>query len=833
MAHETELKWGSLRVADETASPLPLTLTTVTGQIVGAVASVTVTQHFNNPLDTPITLEYLFPLPHEAAIVDYQITIGARVIKADIKEAQVARQIFEQALERGQRASLLEQRRPNLFSIEIGSVQPGETIVTQLQYDDRLTYRDGEYEFVFPMGLTPKYHTFDTSPDEMRRVDAPVTLDDAQVAPVEINLSLQPGLNIDPPVSATHPILSTLDSTPSGTPDGTSDQQGYQIKLAERTIPNKDFVLRYQVATDEVRTALWSSQDDKIETILISLLPPQLDLSRTPSPREFIFVIDRSGSMRGGPIEQAKNALRACMRVLSETDTFALQAFNREIEWFKPQCQPVTQANVEAAERWLDRIDGAGGTEILGALEAALTLPVDAERARYVVFLTDGAVSAEEKALRKITKQRGMARIFSFGIGPSVNRYLLVKMAQIGRGTAEFLSLSADIETAITRFQDRVSYPVWQDITLDWQNAENWDTYPEMLPDLYIGDPLDIVTRLKRTGDVVLTCSGTLAGDKIEMRVDVPPAAETNPVLGRVWARARIESLLAQDPWASEKAREQIIALALEHRIVTPYTSLVAVDSEMTSGDETQHVKVAVPLPEGLDIEGFVGGPPFDRVLGAPAGGFAAFSRLASPSHRDTVTSATSSASAERSYERFFRVAERSEAEVARSAPPPERQTIDDRLKWLARTQNIDGSWDNAEMTAVALLAYVRAGHTTRAGNYRRQVDKAARWLLSKLADLQGFDVLVAVRALDELAQAAGDHAVPEEVRATLPDPQSDPARAAHATEHVPVSDQITSLDDLRIAALVQGDVAAAAIDDQTPDALIQAWLAVGQAPAP
>ena len=255
MAHEDDLKLGCLLVADELASPLPLTLTTVTGHITGEVASVMVTQHFHNPLRTPIELSYLFPLPHRAAVVDYQITIGERVIKADIKEAEMAERAYREAVEQGRRASLLEQQRPNLFSIQIGNVQPGETIITQVHYDERLNYRDGIYEFVFPMGITPRYHTPTLPLDGARRVDAPVTLDDAQVAPVEISLVLRPGLAVDPPTSGTHPIQVT-----------SNQGDEYRVALAQRTIPNKDFVLRYQASTDAVRSACWSSRDGDIET---------------------------------------------------------------------------------------------------------------------------------------------------------------------------------------------------------------------------------------------------------------------------------------------------------------------------------------------------------------------------------------------------------------------------------------------------------------------------------------------------------------------------------------------------------------------------------------
>ena len=836
MDQETDLKLGCLLLVGETASPLPLKLTRVTGQIAGAVASVTVTQQFHNPYQTSIELEYLFPLPHQGAVVDYQITIGERVITADLKEVEDARQTYREAVDRGLRASLLEQRRPNLFSIQIGNVQPAETIITEIHYDDRLRYRDGEYEFVFPMGLTPRYHTRSMRLADARRTDAPVTLDDSEVAPVEISLLLLPGLPIDAPSSGTHPIQVALQ------PD-----QAYQITLTQRTIPNKDFVLRYTVAADLVRTALLSSRDGDFETAVITLLPPRFETSITPAAREFVFVIDRSGSMQGKPIVQAKNALRACIRALNGTDTFAIQAFDDSLEWFTARPLTVTQDHVNRADRWLDQIDGRGGTEILPAIDAALTLPPDAERQRYVVFLTDGAVSAEESALRKINKQLGQARVFSFGIGPSVNRYLLAKLAQMGRGVAEFLRLDEDIEAAITRFQDRVCYPVLQDITLEWTGAKSWDSYPQVLPDLYVGEPLEIVTRVKRSSKrTALTFSGTLHGQTVEMSMNLPPATGSHPALRRVWARARIESLLDQEPSTSEKAREQVISLALEHRLVTPFTSFVAVDSEVTSTTDMQRVKVAVPLPEGLDYEGFFGadsgammfmGVAFSPRSGPPRALFGMMPRAV-----DTDVSDGMSASDEPALPALLRSRKSSRSRPAAAhfaVPAPtepsasEPQTVDDRLKWLARTQRVDGSWESAEMTAAALIAFVRAGQTTREGNYRRQVDKAARWLSGQLADLLGFDLLVAVRALGELHQASGDYALPDDVRAKLPEPRSAIERAACGVMPDQVPDRVRSLDTLRVVALVQGGVETIALKGGAHDPLVQAWLAVGKAPQP
>jgi len=250
-------------------------------------------QRFGNPFNHPIELEYLFPLPEKGAVVDYEITIGTRTIKADIKERETARQVYQQAVAAGKRASLLEQRRPNLFSIEIGNVQPGETITTKLTYEDRLKYSDGSYEFVFPMGITPKYHTPGTAQAEANAVDSPVELDNSKISKVEITLTVDAGVVVGEPRSRTHPVALKR-----------KNDREFGLTLEGNQIPNKDFVLEYAVAEEHLQTAVWSSHDDDgSDTVLVTLLPPKLDISAEPPAREFIFVIDRSGSMSHDPME--------------------------------------------------------------------------------------------------------------------------------------------------------------------------------------------------------------------------------------------------------------------------------------------------------------------------------------------------------------------------------------------------------------------------------------------------------------------------------------------------------------------------------------------------
>jgi Ca-activated chloride channel family protein len=812
-----ELRMGCIVVTSTpAASSLPLEHTDVVAHVSGPLASVSVAQRFGNSFSEPIELAYLFPLPHGAAIVDYELRIGQRVIRAEMKELEEARRTYSTARDQGQRAGLLEQRQPNLFSIELANVQPGETILATIRYQERLRYDDGCYSFVVPMGITPKYHQ---DPAEAAKVDAPVAAAGDTIGTVDIGITVDGGGPADDPQSPSHEVEITR-----------MDERRFGVRLLGDVIPNKDFVLRYRVADSAVRAAACTSISEGGATVLITALPPRLTDEFEPSPREFIFVIDRSGSMSGEPLLQARNALRSCLRSMGPRDTFNIQAFDDRIEWFSESANPVVQATVEQADRWLERISARGGTDILGALDSVLMCNSDPERQRYIVFLTDGAVSADDEALRRVQRQLGRARLFTFGVGPSVNRSLLTRMAELGHGTAEFLQLNEDIEEAIIRFQDRVAYPVLQDITLNWEGVTAWDVYPARLPDLYIGQPLELVARIRATGEGPgrLTISGRSGDVPITLEVDLPPSTAVEPIITRAWARARLDVLLdglRDEPSQMGALRPEIIGLSIAHRLLTPFTAFVAVDSEVTEkpSDKQTRVSVAVPLPEGLKMEGFFGAPM--ACLGAPP---SALMSARGGSVRRIVSRARSIMERAMPATQADDVAEMMEtselAFAAASLPASERitsqqQTIEELLRWLARIQNVSGSWGTGEteveQTAAAILAFVRAGHTHRAGHYRRQLGRAIKWLLAATA--QGLAETARAQALAELAAATGDAAIARAAQSVQTKP---PATGTVLTE------PLSTLDELRAAALARQvkEVAPALLSGSQAD-LARVWM--------
>ncbi|MBI4926174.1 MAG: VWA domain-containing protein [Anaerolineae bacterium] len=804
---------GMLVIAGKLESALPLEHTAVTVTIQGPVASLAVIQRFGNPMKIPVELEYLYPLPADAAVVDFVLRMGDRVIRADLRETAQAQQVYAEALEHGRQAGLLEQRRPNLFAVRLANVLPGETVSAEMRLQQRVSFSGDGVEFVFPMGLTPRY----VSPDDQdagKGVNAPVAGKAEPVGPVEISVMVDAGAACTDPTSPSHMLEVTR-----------LDERRFSTRLAGHVIPDHDFVLRYAVTGEEVKSAAWTAAGKDGGTFLVSLLPPRSDTAITAPPREFIFVMDRSGSMGGEPILQARNALRACLRALNPEDSFSILFFDHEVEWYAVEPQLVTQAAVEQADAYLTGVEARGGTEITAALSAALERPADRKRMRFVVFLTDGAVAAEQRTLDVLRSRLGDARVFTFGIGSSVNRALLAQMARQGRGAAEFLQSNEDIEGAVIRFQDKVSFPVMTDVHLEAAGGQVWDVLPERLPDLYLGQALEVCgkVRWKGAAAVRLTLTGKVAGKTVRLPVELPVNRVEDAALSRLWARARVDDLVEQMQLGllnAEHTRAAVIELALAHRLVTEYTAFVGVaDGQVTSGGKPLTIAVAQPLPAGLNFPaGTPQLPQFQRIPNP-----AASPMVAMASMKSSPRSLRSSADATQlpSMPPMGFAAKSMEGE---KSAIPDREAI---LRRLARSQHVDGSWEgDVACTAAALLAFVRAGNSTAHGSYRQSLRKALAWLEAHAG--QGFARFARARALRELAETGGVKeliALAESAHTALPQPVTPAEKAALG---LPVVEKMVDESEVWRVAGLQGQMPEGEIKmPATVEA--QTWRAVAQ----
>jgi len=446
--------------------------------------------------------------------------------------------------------------------------------------------------------LTPRYNSPVVSDRE--RISPPVQVPGKNnKREISIHINLDGGFEIEKLESPTH-LLYIQDR-------GKSKKE---IQLAvEGEIPNKDFILKYSPKGDrEEKSISFYREEGNVGTFMLNLTPKFDYGPEEILKREIIFVLDRSGSMDGSPMEHARKALLSALKTLRGGDMFNVIAFDDAVDVLSEKSLIFNDVNLLLAESFICTIYARGNTNILMAMEKALSIPESKEHLRQIVFLTDGAVGCEEYVLKEIEKKMGTARIFTFGIGPAVNRYLLDKMAKTGRGTAQFISGSEEIENAMEKFSRHTSFPILTNIVLEWENLIAADTYPSPVPDLYFGETLNLFGRFHSSGKgkAIFKCK-TRAGDFIEeIEVDMPEKDMEHPVIETIWAKKRIDFLLdriREKPKEKHSIRDEIIGIALKYKLLTPYTSFVAVDKDEKDREKTQDLlTVNVPslMPDGL-----------------------------------------------------------------------------------------------------------------------------------------------------------------------------------------------------------------------------------------
>lgn len=573
---------------------VPLEHTEVAIRIDGHLADATVTQTFRNPYPDKIEAVYLFPLPTNAAVSAMTIETGGRTIEGTIRERDEAKKTYERARRKGHVAALLTQERPNLFTQSVANLEPGARVKVTLRYVQALTYEDGGYELVFPMVAGSRY----------------VPADGGDAAAVT-QRSLPPGQR------SSHDIGLTVDLD-AGVPIADVASPSHRIDLARAaparasltlaagdTIPNKDFVLRYRVAGDRPAFAAHTHRGaDGQGAFLLVAQPPAADAPLAPTPREIVFLLDTSSSMAGEPLTKSKKLIRRVLRGLRPDDTFQIVRFDDAASALGPRPIANKPKNVGYVLDWLEALDAAGGTEMTSGIEAALAVPHDPARLRLVVFVTDGYVGNEDEILSLVGDRLGASRLFSFGIGSAVNRYLLEEMAALGRGDVQVVSPAEDTAAAVERFYRRIDRPVLTDIAIDWHGLAVADVVPAKVPDLFAGQPLVLAGHYAAGGSATITVRGMQGGRRVSFDVPIElPARADRPAVATVWARARIQELSRKLPRerdeAARAATERTITdLALAHRLMTRYTAFVAVDTAaVTSGGAARRVKVPVEVP--------------------------------------------------------------------------------------------------------------------------------------------------------------------------------------------------------------------------------------------
>ncbi len=591
---------GSLHIRGDANQICPLKHTDVQAEISGFLARVTVTQEFTNPTGQAIEAVYKFPLPGDAAVDGMEMRIGSRTVKGAIKRRAEAEKIFDDARRRGQTAALLNQERPNIFTQAVTNIAPGEKVRIVIQYVETVKYEDGHYEWVFPMVVGPRYLPSSVNnPQDLLPNRTPQGTRAGH--DINVRVTVDAGLPLRELTSATHTV-DILKGDPSHALVALKNQQ---------TIPNADFILRYNVAGEKLADAVLTHHNGQEGFFSLILQPPARVQPTEVTPKEIVFVIDTSGSMMGFPLEKIKEVMRFTFDGLHPRDRFNVITFSGDQHILFPAPVAATPDNINAAWEFVRHRQGHGGTEMLPAIRTALTSSGSKEHVRVVCFMTDGEVGNDLEILAEIQKNP-QSRVFAFGIGSSTNRFLLDGMARFGRGEVEYVGLSSEASAAAKRFYERVRTPLLTDIRVDVSGVD-MELYPKNIPDVFSAKPVMVVGRYKKAGRGLVRVTGQAAGKTWtrEIAVDFPSQEPKHDAIASLWARRKIDDLMSRDLRGvqngnlDEQTKEWITVLGLNYKLMTQYTSFVAVEDRVVNeGGQPRRIEVPVEMPAGVSYDG-------------------------------------------------------------------------------------------------------------------------------------------------------------------------------------------------------------------------------------
>ncbi len=568
----------------------PMLKTDVAMDISGLSARVKVQQLFHNPSTDWVEGVYVFPLPENSAVDRMRLRIGERVIEGEIKEKEEAQRQYQKAKRQGKKASLLKQERPNIFTTAVANIGPGERVMVEIEYQQKLTYQQGQFRIRFPMVVGPRYipgqvlgreqvNGFSGSgwarnttsvPDASNITPPVIDSTEGKINPVSITVNLNAGLPLARLESSYHPIESLR------------DEQGiHRIKLKAGDVPaDRDFELVWTPKVGAApHAALFNEQWAGENYALMMLMPPAPANSSTISlPREVVFVIDTSGSMHGDSIVQAKSALKMAIDRLSATDRFNVIQFNHTTQSLYPAAVDASTKNRRDALRFVNSLVADGGTEMLPALELALSQVAERGVLRQVIFLTDGSVGNEEQLFGIIEAKLEDSRLFTVGIGSAPNSYFMTRAAKFGRGSFTYIGKVEEVGEKMQRLFSKLESPVLTDIALHWQGDADVEIWPPRVPDMYEGEPIILAMKLKNRPPQ-LELKGKRGETEWSQQVKLEGGA-SSPGIHLLWARDKIADLMDQKSRgrAESEVKQAVVEVALEHQLVSRYTSLIAVD---------------------------------------------------------------------------------------------------------------------------------------------------------------------------------------------------------------------------------------------------------------
>ncbi len=583
---------------DPQLDQLPLKSTSANVNISGVIADVKVTQVYKNQGQRPIEAVYVFPASTRAAVYGMKMIIGERTIQAQIQKREDARKTYEQARDQGKSASLLEQQRPNVFQMNVANILPGDEIKVELKYTELLVPTDRIYEFVCPTVVGPRYSNQRAevaSPSEQWLQNPYLHQGQAPSYTFGLGLSITAGLPIKDLNCPSHKIVANF--------DGPATAKIIMDK-SETHGGNRDFVLRYRLDGDRIQSGLLLNRGEKENYFLLMVQPPKRVAPSQIPGREYIFIVDVSGSMHGFPLEISKKLLRDLIGNLLSTDRFNVLLFSGGSSVMAPESLPATPENLRQALHLINRQRGGGGTELLPAMERALNLKKAENYSRTLVIATDGYVAVEEQAFDLIRNNLGNANMFAFGIGTAVNRHLIEGMARVGMGEPFVITRPEEAPAQAERFRTLIQSPVLTRVQVKFNGFNAYDVEPVRIPDVFAERPVIVFGKWHGEAKGRISLSG-ISGDaayREEIEVRRAKQGEENSALRYLWARHRITLLSDYNHLRPSDSRiKEVTDLGLTYNLLTAYTSFVAVDTEVrNAGGQQTLVKQPLPLPQGV-----------------------------------------------------------------------------------------------------------------------------------------------------------------------------------------------------------------------------------------
>lgn len=596
-ASANEPVWG-LQLFSQAAVVTELAVDTdIQLDITGLVARVEITQRFTNHGADWAEGIYRFPLPDDAAVDRLRIKVGERLLEGEIQEKEVARMTYDAARDAGQTATLVEQQRRNQFETRLANIGPGEAIEIRIGYLQNVSYADSSYHLRLPMTFTPRWEPGQASTAMPQNAPGPA------LAPAALRtghrLTLHATLVSATRFAAIESRYHDVDIRQTG--------NGYTIDLLNPgELTDRDFELSWTPALQSRPSVALTTYNDGESVFALLMLAPPLTESIEPQAREVILVIDTSGSMEGDSLMQAKAALLHALNSLASEDYFNLLQFNSGTELLFDRSVPVAADSLGKARKFINRLNADGGTEMAPALSTALGLPAVPQLMRQVVFVTDGAVGNEAELLQQVASDLGDSRMFTVAIGHAPNSWFMRKTAEIGRGSFVHIGKPEEVAEQMSALWDRIKLPALTDICVDWGGSTEY--YPEVIPDLYAGEPLWLLARLPAEPTMIGLC-GNLNGEDWNLNVngwDAVSSAPGDDNLAKLWARKKVEALEDGLMFGAdaELTKLEITGVAMDYGLLTRHTSLVAVDRtpRRSAGESLARANVPGLLPAGGSI---------------------------------------------------------------------------------------------------------------------------------------------------------------------------------------------------------------------------------------